>query len=154
MSFGTKLGAINESRFLLLFKEKLSDTPDWFMRMEQASVDLDIRGVDVLAYIKFSEESEEIRIPLQIKSSKHGKRSSRQTHTQYTDRVHVFVVNSSRGDREIRSEVYSFLNAERESGNNYEALIRSILATTFSPERKAKYERMVRALREELEPKR
>jgi hypothetical protein len=58
-----------ELRFLKAFDIWKPDEPQWFFGIEEASVVLDMRGIDFIAWVKYANRRETMPVPIQVKSS-------------------------------------------------------------------------------------
>ena len=148
-----EVGALIEHRFFTALAHDTGSKPSWFIRIERASVFLDLRGVDAIAFIRYESELDPVRIPIQIKSSAFGREAYyRKNPKAARARVPVIVIPHMRSEDEdlICRRLYRELGDVRAAGLMYEEFLKDIVSMPASPKglllmamietRRAKYE--------------
>jgi len=103
-------GALSEQRFLTACNIRTLDTPRWFVGVEEADLEMDIRGIDALAEVYPWNGIIPVKIPVQIKSSAAGKRKFRNTMSKdKVKHIAVVVVRDNRTDHQLRRQLYTEL---------------------------------------------
>ena len=114
-----KKGKEAELRFLKVINTNFLNKPYWLKRVEKAPKQYDLRGVDMLALVQLS-DTEEVILPLQIKSSLQGLKAFKSDHSAYVAKmVPVVVVNNWCNDENICIRTCSLLRRIRSSGPQY-----------------------------------
>jgi len=99
----------------------------WIGKITRTGTKLDMVGVDILIYIRplivhtdRKTHRNDIKVPIQVKSSMVGLRKYYEKHPQKVDAgVIVIVVNDDHTDLEIQSQLLGRLEYIREAGNDF-----------------------------------
>lgn len=104
-------GFMREARFFEIFQDPQPHTPRWLCDVMRASIPLDRRGIDGFAQIQVG--TEKIKLPLQVKSSRSGKRRFLEEKPKYRDIVTVILIKDTFTDEHIRQQLYTSLGRIR-----------------------------------------
>lgn len=116
------VGLETESRFYRLCRERVPETPDWFLSVKEAGASWNIRGVDAFIYISPREKgAKRVKVPVQIKSSAGGKKHFALKHPQDSvENIVVIVVKPHRSDDQVRQQIYTEVGRVRKEGKRFD----------------------------------
>ena len=108
-------GFSRETKFLNAF-QNLNGLPKWLIKVERAHPFLDRRGVDAFAQIRLG-DGDTLKVPVQIKSSAHGKSEFFKKQPLYRDVIVGIVIKNKSSNEDIRHELVSALGVIRKKIN-------------------------------------
>ncbi|HYD93640.1 MAG TPA: hypothetical protein VEB18_04295 [Candidatus Paceibacterota bacterium] len=108
--FASKQGEETERRFFDAARVRTRRTPSWFLGVRRASPQFDTVGLDALASIQRPDDPKPMSVPIQVKSSKGGKRHYYREHADAKRvKVPVLVVTKTMSPDDIRKQLYAAL---------------------------------------------
>lgn len=126
-------GARSEERFFDAATVRLHNTPQWLIGITRADIELDLRGIDAMAYVLYPGESRAERIPIQVKSSWGGTNHHRAAHPELAKANIVYIVIlDDLNDVAIRRILYAELDKRRSRKIRYERILRKIVGDPLS----------------------
>ena len=129
-----KKGARTETRFFDAATVRLNNIPGWLIGIMPADIELDLRGIDAIAYVLYPNENWVERIPIEIKSSWGGVAYHKQDHPDLAraDVVYI-VIDDSLEDEDVRRILYAELNKRRTRNIRFEKFLTKFLAGRLRP---------------------
>ena len=127
-------GARSETRFFNAVTVRLPHTPDWLIGIVTADIELDLRGVDAVAYVLYPKSTWAERIPIQIKSTWGWVDDHRKKHPELAKADVVYIViNDDLDDAAIRRILYAELNKRRMKNIRFEKFLGKFLSGQLRP---------------------
>lgn len=131
-----------EQRVIEVLNERTEQTPEWFIRAQRASDELDIQGIDFLVKIHVEGARKKIKVPVQLKSSVYGCHLFYAERKAYwLDRVPVLIVKDYHSDEEIRVNMFVLLQHVYERGYSFTEMLNTLRAAEIPPSLKAQTKR-------------
>jgi hypothetical protein len=126
-------GERSETRFFGAAAVRLHSTPQWLIGITRADIELDLRGVDAVAWVLYPKSTRVERIPIQIKSSWGGVAEHKKQHPDLARADVVYMVmEDDLDDNDIRRILYAELNRRRERNVRFERFLGRFLSTQLS----------------------
>lgn len=139
-------GARSQERFFKALSEETDRTPGWFHGIVPADFELDVRGIDAIAYITYPGDTRMSRVPIQIKSSWTGYHAFFEKHSRHgMKNVIVIVVKDSRTDHDLRMIIYGQLRRVRRENIRYEDFFANLMRQRLTRHAERFRKRLVRA---------
>ena len=127
-------GDRSEERFFAAATARLRDTPPWLIGITPADIELDLRGVDAVAYVLYPRSTWAERIPIQIKSSWGGVGEHRKMHPDLAKADVVYmVIQDDLDDADIRRILYAELDKRRKKKIRFEKFLNRFVTDQLSP---------------------
>ncbi len=113
---------------------RLHNTPPWLIGITRADIELDLRGIDAVAYVLYSNEPWAERIPIQIKSSWGGATHHKTAHPELAKAGIVYIVMFDDMDEyDIRRVLYSELSKRRARNIRFEKFLAKFVSSRLLP---------------------
>lgn len=139
-------GKRSEARFFEAASVILPQTPPWLIAIEKAPSELDLRGVDAIAYITYPGEHHVERVPIQIKSSWHAVTRYLEKHEHRRLAVPVFIVMLDRlTPHDVRRILYSRLRKIRDDNVRFNDYFAQQYSSRLSLRAEETLQRLLRA---------
>lgn len=107
-------GERHEERFLNLASRTMWRTPYWYLGVAQAEPELDLQGIDAIAWILLSDDKTRSPVPIQVKSSLAAVEAFRRTHADIVEAgAIVFLIHDRDRDEALLRRYYTLLERSR-----------------------------------------
>lgn len=147
-----KVGAESERRFFAACNERTRRTPDWFIKVAQADVAWDVRGIDGFAFFRPLDGGKRIKVPIQIKSSKRGRKEFlKKMPSSFASNVTVVVVLRWKSDEQLRQQLYAKLGSIRNQRITFHYFLAETMGKPLSSQARRNYGRVRRLRKVEAE---
>jgi hypothetical protein len=128
----------SEAQFLRLFRRRNQNTPNWFVRVQSASLDWDIRGIDAFAVIAMPSERKTVKIPVQIASKKRNRRGQSyfERYPAYREAGVILILMKAADEENVQLSLFSALDTIRKQNIRFELFLQRTFLEEISGGRK------------------
>lgn len=139
-------GALSQRRYLDSVAILREDTPSWFIGLILGDFELDLRGVDAIAYITYPGEYRVSRVPIQIKSSYSGIREFEEEQKKYGgENIVVVLVRDDISSNQFRRYTFTELQRIRAENIRFDDYFARLFAQQLSNGAEMARQRLIRA---------